>query len=83
MCFIDNTCYPDGQQNPSAECSICKSDLSRTAWTLHDGIHFVLKLDFMLRKKKCCTDAGGISLILVKMSVQRHMFILSCQRQKL
>lgn len=59
MCFIDNTCYPDGQQNPDAGCSICKSDLFNTAWTLHDGIHFVLKLDLMLDTKKC-NDAAGM-----------------------
>ena len=59
MCFIDNTCYPDSQQNPDAECSICKSELSRTAWTQHDGIHFVYKLDFILCKKRF-TDASGI-----------------------
>lgn len=41
MCFIENKCYLDGQNNPEAECTICKSNIARTAWTLKEGLFVV------------------------------------------
>ena len=42
MCFIENKCYLDGQNNPEAECTICKSNIARTAWTLKEGLFVVV-----------------------------------------
>ncbi len=34
-CFIRNTCYPDGELEPTDGCQSCDADLNPNAWTLH------------------------------------------------
>lgn len=47
LCFIDDTCYGDGQMQSDKNCNVCKPNISRTNWTIKTGLYFDFYILFL------------------------------------
>ena len=46
MCFINGTCYLNGQTKMSSNCYSCITNISKTSWTLNNGLYFFISVFF-------------------------------------